>query len=196
MFTFSSNKKPLLFLYVILILVGASLIFIPTDTILNTIFTLVGVAIIIINSIPCYLAWNQALNDKKKLLPAVIYTLTIFLGLLFIFLWSNQIVSILFGVWLIVLPIIRIVRSENWKAQLKKELPLLLVGVLSLFISAQAILGIIIKIFGGLVIVYSIVMIILLFKKNKSNVSGEGPSKAAADDSKVIVIDAEYTDID
>ncbi|MBO5712411.1 MAG: hypothetical protein J6R47_06175 [Acholeplasmatales bacterium] len=198
MFVFSSSKKPLIGLYVILMLIGASLIFIPTETLLNTIFTIIGIAIIALNAIPCYVKWNEALNNKKSLLPALVYTFTILLGLMFIFMWTNKIVSIIFGVWLIVLPVIRIIKSQNWKQQLKKEAPLLLVGALSLFIPAQTILGIIIKIFGGLIIVYCIVMIILLFKKDKNNnndISGSSPNKSSSDDNKGIVIDADYTEI-
>jgi hypothetical protein len=181
-------------------LIGASLIFIPTETLLNTIFTIIGIAIIVLNSVPCYIKWNEALQNKKSLVPALIYTFTILLGLIFIFMWTNKIVSIIFGIWLIVLPIIRIIKAPNWKQQLKKEAPLLLVGALSLFIPAQTILGIIIKIFGVLVVVYCIVMIILLFKKNKNknnDISGGTGNSSSSnnDNSKGIIIDADYTEV-
>ena len=195
MFVFTSSKKPLIGLYVLLMLVGASLIFIPTETLLSTIFTIIGITIIILNAVPCYIKWAEALSNKKSLFPALVYTLTILLGFLFIFMWTNDIVSIIFGIWLIILPIVRIIKSNNFKAQLKNEAPLLIFGALSLFIPAQTILGIIIKIFGGIIVLYSIVMIILLFKNNRNDNSNDDYRAKSNDDSKGIVIDADYTEL-
>jgi Ca2+/Na+ antiporter len=113
-------------------------------------------------------------------------------GLLFIFGWSYLIVSILFGISLVISPIIRIIQGKFKKEVLKKELPYIVIGILVFFIPFTKVIGIIIKVFGGLVILYSIFMIVMIFvNKNKDN----NNSKGNTNNSDNIIIDAEIRDL-
>ena len=182
------DKKINIMLYTILAIIGASFVFIPTDSLINFIFSIIGIIIVISNIIPCITYITGALTDKKYLAPAITYSIMVVLGLMFIFGWSYKIISILFSISLIILPAIRIVLAKFSKEVLKKELPYIVVGLIIFFIPFGSIIGILLKVLGGLIILYSIYMIILLLtnpqKKNKNK-----------DDNENIIIDAKYRDL-
>jgi hypothetical protein len=176
-------------LYAILAIVGASFIFIPAESLINFIFSTLGIIIVLFNIVPCVTYINLALQNKQYILPAISYLLIVLFGVTFIFGWNNLIISIIFGVLLIVLPIIRIIQSKTINS-LKKELPYILVGILSFFIPFTNIIGIILKIFGGLIILYSIYMIVVtIINRNKDN------NKPNGNNNDKVVIDAKIREL-
>jgi hypothetical protein len=186
------NYKINIVLYVILAIIGASFIFIPTESLLNFIFSTLGIMIVLFNIVPCVTYINAALQNKQYIVPAISYFLIVLFGLMFIFGWSNMIISIIFGISLIVLPVIRVIQSKTING-LKKELPYILVGIVSFFIPFTNIIGIILKIFGGLIILYSIYMIVMtIINKNKNNNNFNGNNN---NDKNNIVIDAEIREL-
>lgn len=189
---FMYDYKMKIVLYVLLAIFGASFIFIPTETLLGFIFSTLGILIVLFNIVPCVTYINASLQNKEYVLPAISYSLFVLFGLMFIFGWSNLIISIIFSVILIILPIIRIIISKNKKEDFKKELPYIVVGALLFFIPFTNIIGIIIKVFGALVVLYSIYMIVLLLI-NKNNNNNNNKTKKKKDDS--VVIDAKIKEL-
>lgn len=167
---FSYNFKISILYYTFLAIVGASFIFIPTESLLNFIFSTIGILIVLFNIFPCVTCIDAAIKNKDYILPAIGYSLVVLLGLMFIFGWELVIVSIMFSISLIVMPIIRIIKSKTKLNTLKKEVPYIAVGILLFFIPFTNVLGIIFKVFGVLVIIYSIVMIVLMIiNRHKNN---------------------------
>lgn len=188
---YTYNYKLNAILYVILAIIGASFIFIPTEQLINFIFSVIGIMIVLINIVPCVTYVDAAFKDKKYIAYAITYSLMVMLGLVFIFGWSNLIVSILFAISLIVSPLIRIIQGKFKKEVLKKELPYIVVGLLIFCIPFTKVIGLILKVFGGLIILYSIYMIIMLFvNSNKNNNNSKGNTNNSD-----IIIDAEIRDL-
>ena len=186
------NYKINIVLYAILAIIGASFIFIPTESLIDFIFSTLGIMIVLFNVVPCVTYINAAFQNKNYILPAISYLLVVLFGVMFIFGWNNIVISIIFGISLIVLPIIRIIQSRTINS-VKKELPYILVGVLSFFIPFTNIIGIILKIFGGLVILYSIYMIVItIINRNKNNNNFNGNNN---NDKNNIVIDAKIREL-
>lgn len=186
------NYKLNIILYVILAIIGASFVFIPTESLINFVFSVIGIMIVLFNIVPAITYIDAAIKNKQYIVPAITYSLMVMFGLLFIFGWSYLIVSILFGISLVISPIIRIIQGKFKKEVLKKELPYIVIGILVFFIPFTKVIGIIIKVFGGLVILYSIFMIVMIFvNKNKDN----NNSKGNTNNSDNIIIDAEIRDL-
>ena len=186
------NYKLNIILYVILAIFGASFIFIPTESLINFVFSVIGIMIVLFNIVPAVTYIDAAIKNKQYIVPAITYSLMVMFGLLFIFGWSYLIVNILFGISLIISPIIRIIQGKFKKEVLKKELPYIAVGILVFFIPFTKVIGIIIKVFGGLVILYSIYMIVMTFiNHNKNNNNSKGNTK----NSDNIIIDAKIRDL-
>jgi hypothetical protein len=176
-------------LYIILAIVGASFIFIPTDTLVNFIFSVIGIMIVLLNIVPCMTYINALLQNKNKqfLFPAITYSLMVMFGFMFIFGWSNLVISIMFGVALVVLPIIRIILDRGRIETIKRELPYVVLGLVIFFIPFSNIIGVLLKILGGLIIIYSIYMIIMILKNEKKNNKNSKGNN--------IIIDAKYREL-
>ena len=82
-------------------------------------------------------------------------------GTLFLF-FHNYIITIILGVLLVILPIVRIVESDNKKIQFKQELPLFLMGIFICF-SGDLFVAIFFKIIGVLLILLGIYQFISIF---------------------------------
>lgn len=177
-------------------IVGLLFLVIPYETLKDILFTFLGLGIIFINVIPCIMYWMHIDRDRTLLLPAILATISVVVGFVFIF-WHNWVISIVLGVWLIVLPVIRIIQSKQRLEQLKKEIPYFLIAVLLFFVPAAKILEIVLKVFGGLIMLWSAGEIIyILIKNHKSDKSDKNnPGDGSAGSGERIIIDAEVKDI-
>lgn len=183
-------------LAIIAMLLGAMLIFIPYESLIGFLFTLIGIIIVITNLIPCYIYWVQYKANKNYLFEALSATISLLLGFIFIFCHGiiRDVISIILAIWLVVLPIVRIVKSDNKNYQLKKEIPYILIGILLFFVPASSIFSIIIKVFGGIIFIYGIILLILTIKNNSNN-NDNNSQNSSKDDSRII-IDVEYKDVE
>ena len=178
---------------VITFVIGLLFLVIPYETLKDILFTFLGLGIIVINIIPCIVYWMHVDRDKNLMLPAILSTISIIVGFIFIF-WHNWIISIILGVWLIVLPIIRIIQSEDKFVRLKKEIPFFLIAILLFFVPAAKILEIVLKVFGGLIMLWSVIEIIYILITNHKNNKNDKNNNSNTIDR--VIIDAEYKDID
>lgn len=120
----------------------------------------IGIGMVLINGFLLFIYAKAVEADKRFIFDLVIATINVILGMLFIF-NHGLAVSIVFGVFLIVLPIIRIIISDNKKNQLIKEIPFFIIGALMLFNVADVVFRIAIIAFGGILVIIGIVNIIL-----------------------------------
>ena len=195
---FFNSKKVLLqrgiILGIITILIGCLFAFVPTNSLLNFIFIVIGLFIICDNIIPCITYWSMSSLNPRVTSLALLSTLSVVFGFMFIF-WHNEALTIILGIWLIVFPIIRIILSTDWVGQLKKEIPLFILAILLFFVPATTIIGIMLKVFGYIFIVLGISIIIYwiywYFKKDKnnSNIDENNNNKDR------VVIDADVKDL-
>lgn len=176
-------------------IIGLLFVVIPYETLKDILFTLLGIGIIILNIIPCIVYWLRYDKDRRVLLPALLSTISVIIGFLFIF-WHHWIISILLGVWLIVLPVVRIVRAIDKREQLKKEIPFFLIAVLLFFVPADKIFEIALRIFGGILLLISVIDAVYTLIINKKRKNKDKDGGASARESDRIIIDAEVKDIE
>ncbi|HIT43719.1 TPA: hypothetical protein IAA91_02640 [Candidatus Avacholeplasma faecigallinarum] len=153
---------------ILCILIGILLVVIPYETLKDIIFTILGIGIILINIIPCIIYWDQFLKNKSYLPQAIMTTISVVIGFIFIF-YNHWIIGIILGLWLIFLPVLRIIKSNDRLSQFKKEIPLFILAIFLFFVPVEGILNIAIKVFGGLLIAYGIINCILITIHNNKN---------------------------
>ncbi len=177
--------------------VGLLFVVIPYGTLKEMLFVFIGVGIILINIIPCIFYLVASQHEKDYILPAVLSTISVVVGFVFIF-WHHWIIIIILAVWLIVMPVLRIIQAENKKERLKKELPLFIIAALLFFLPVEAILEIVLKIFGIIVMIISVIDIIYILimnhkeeKNDKDDTNHQNPNSLNR-----VVIDAEVKDIE
>lgn len=176
-------------------IIGLLFVVIPYETLKGILFTLLGIGIIIMNIIPCIVYWLRYDKDRTVLLPALLSTISVIIGFVFIF-CHHWIISILLGVWLIVLPVVRIIRSANKMEQLKKEIPFFLIAVLLFFVPADKIFEIVLKIFGGIIMLFSVMDAIYTLVVNRKHRNKDKNGGTSAKDPDRVIIDAEVKDIE
>ncbi len=149
---------------------GLILIFISPATLLWVIFTIIGI-LVILSNIPNLLNGlaNYSVSKEYKVMT-ISSIISIILGIIMIF-WQNEIFSVIVAIWLLVLPLYRIIISNYKKMQLKKEALKLSLGIIVLIVGPLQSIEIIFKVIGIIVIAFTIVYFIaslILMKKNKS----------------------------
>lgn len=163
----------------IILLMGLLLIFLPADGIVSFFLTICGVILILSNLPQCVYAWNAASKDKRYYIDAIASVISIVLGVLLILL-PGLILNIIIAVWLIVMPLVRILLNQNPKVQLKKEIPYFLAAALLILFSFSGTLNVVVKIIGGCLILIALVyfvlstMVYLKMKKSIEHVSDIG----------------------
>lgn len=175
---------------VIYTVIGLLMIVIPYDVIKDILFTIIGIGIVILNIFPCILYWMSYERDKSFLAPAILATVSVAVGFVFIF-WHNWIMSIILALWLIVFPIIRIVQADNKKEMAKKQTVYFVIAAFLFFVPADAIFEVVIKIFGVLFMILGVADIIYTIVSNRKIDNQE--SRGNPDS---VIIDAKYEEVD
>lgn len=146
------------------ILFGMLMLFVNVDFMLNVISIAIGIYLIISGVL-------QLAHDEQDKIIAATSIITIGLGTLCV-IFRNEIISILVGIVLIVVPVIRICIADDWKKQFKKEIVSIIVGVVLIVIGPTNTIEIIVRILGLICILLAIIYFIhqlISFKKNKKN---------------------------
>ena len=137
--------------------VGVLLIALPADLLLRLAFVIVG-ALTVLTQIPCILSGLLHLSErggggKLLLFSSLISTA---LGLLMIF-YPSALLSVLLGVYLIVLPLILVLTDGDKRTRLQKELPRMILGVVLVLIGPAAILDLLFDVAGWVILVLTLV---------------------------------------
>lgn len=137
--------------------VGVLLIALPADLLLRLAFVIVG-ALTVLTQIPGILSGLLHLSErggggKLLLFSSLISTA---LGLLMIF-YPSALLSVLLGVYLIVLPLILVLTDGDKRTRLQKELPRMILGVVLVLIGPAAILDLLFDVAGWVILVLTLV---------------------------------------
>lgn len=138
------------------------------DGLANFICVCIGLLIIIVNIFPLIMAISLVEHDRRYIPDLVLTLISIVVGIVFMVDRKNIIISIVLAFILIILPIIRIIMSDNKKEKFKEELPLLIIGILLAFNVGDKIFQIALISFGGLIFIYGIIGVIINIKDEKS----------------------------
>ncbi len=138
------------------------------DGLANFICVCIGLLIIIVNIFPLIMAISLVEHDRRYIPDLVLTLISIVVGIVFMVDRKNIIISIVLAFILIILPIIRIIMSDNKKEKFKEELPLLIIGILLAFNVGDKIFQIALISFGGLIFIYGIIGLIINIKDEKS----------------------------
>lgn len=174
--------------------IGLAFIVIPSKTLVDIIFTVLGVIIICLNLIPCIYYFMLGSKDSRYYPYAVLALISVVIGFVFIF-NHNAILAIILGVWLVVLPIVRIILSKEKKKEILKAIPYFIAAILLFFIPAEAILDIVLKVFGGLLMALGVVGLvynIIIDHKNKNNKDDNDNENGSGNRE---IIDVEYKEL-
>ena len=131
-------------------LFGSALILISADFLLKAIFIVVGV-ITVVGSIPGVLLGYAAISSSFGRLELLSSLVSMLLGVVMIF-WHSQVVMIVVGIYLLVLPLINLlvalVRGGRWAA----ELPKMILGAILILIGPVETFAIMLDVAGWIVI--------------------------------------------
>ena len=141
---------------IITLLIGIWLILTDHNRIINFIYFVVGGGLILTGLYKVLLLdYNK---NKTYLYDGVI---NIVIGILIMFV-HNFIVTLILGLIFVIFPIIRIVKSSDSKSTLKRELPLLIIGLV-IVLSGDLLANIFIKFLGVLFILLAIYLFVSIF---------------------------------
>ena len=174
--------------------IGLAFIVIPSKTLVDIIFTVLGVIIICLNLIPCIYYFMLGSKDSRYYPYAILALISVVIGFVFIF-NHNAVLAIILGVWLVVLPIVRIILSKEKKKEILKAIPYFIAAILLFFIPAEAILDIVLKVFGGLLMALGVVGLvynIVIDHKNKNNNDDNDNENGSGNRE---IIDVEYKEL-
>lgn len=131
-------------------LFGSALILIPADFLLKAIFIIVGV-ITVVGSIPGVLLGYTAISSSFGRIELLSSLVSMLMGVVMIF-WHSQVVMLVVGVYLLVLPLINLlvalVRGGRWAA----ELPKMILGAVLILIGPVETFAIMLDVAGWIVI--------------------------------------------
>lgn len=154
----SDIKKNLLIHMIItcllMVLVGVLLIVLDANL-------LITVCTIILGAILIALGLEGVLISNKSNVFLVLYILQITLGVLMI-VFRNETIDILVGIYLIGLPIARIILNKSfWKDELRKQLPSLILGTCIILFGVGTIANIMLNVTGWILIGLAAIYLIL-----------------------------------
>jgi len=116
----------------IFIALGIILFFVDSQALMSYVYVGLGLLMVLIGLVTL---GTPGPDKDFNLIFGLLYLLG-GMGLLFL---QNYIVSIVLAVLLVILPIIRIIRAQDKKLQLKKELPMLIIGLIIGFVGFEKI---------------------------------------------------------
>lgn len=157
------------------------MVVIPYDVMKEILHVFIGLGIVLIYAVPCILYWMAYDKEKKGLLPAILSTISVAAGIIFLIL-HNWITCLILGVWLIVLSIIHIIQSSDKLDRVRKEIPYLAIATLLFFFPAESILRIVLIVFGSILMAISVIQIIVVVAINKKLEKSEFTNDNESDD--------------
>lgn len=136
---------------------GAAMILISPSLLLWLASVLLGLGIIL-SVLPEL--FHEVLFWGEEPLSEFVFTLiTLIVGILLIF-WHNWVLMLIVGVLLIALPCYRIATALSKQAMFKNQLPVLILGIVLLFVGPARFLNLLFDIGGWIIIVLSVLYLI------------------------------------
>ena len=136
------------------ILLGALLVFVDFAKVIDVLFIIIGIIILICN-LPAFI-FSLTSGNKAGLISTLF---PIAAAILMIF-WHQSLLFYILGIYLLVLPLCRVLLSNNMKFTLRLELPRMIVGALLLLIGPGTAFNVLFDVAGYIVIAFSVLYII------------------------------------
>ena len=137
------------------ILLGIVLIAVDFSKIIDVLFIIIGIVILVCN-LPAFI---YAITSLK--IPSIISSaLPIAAGVLMIF-WHTSVLFYILGIYMIILPVCRIILSRDAASSFKLELPRLILGLLLLIIGPGVAVNMLFTVAGYVLCVLSAVYIVI-----------------------------------
>lgn len=157
-----------LILIAILMLLGITFIIVSPSVLINIFIFIVATIIIIMGINFLIVAKDYPSQDKNSLFIQSIILITIGIALFVIPKGINEwLFRVIIGIIFIIYPLVNLFTVKYKKEQLKKDLPLYIIGLILVF-SFSAILKIVMIVIGSLLLTLGFVLIYFLFK-NRNN---------------------------
>ena len=147
------------------ILAGILLILLDAALLLNVIFVIMGVFTLIAN-IPGIIIGISEFSARHGKFTLITSGISVIVGLLMIF-HHSEILMILLGIYMIVLPLFEILTSKQKGKQLLADLPKLILGVILIIIGPAGAMNVLFDIVGALIIIASIVIALIPLLRTK-----------------------------
>ncbi len=135
---------------------GNLLLWIDPNMVLKIIFVVMGI-VTILSAIPTLFAANDGKVGRAALIVSVI---SILFGVLMIF-WHENLLMILLGAYLLLLPLVEILVAREKLLQLKRNLPQMIVGLVLILLGPNQALGVVLNIAGWIVILLSVLYVVI-----------------------------------
>lgn len=177
------------------VLLGLLLIVLPIDFLLKIVFIVLGV-VTVLSSIPGIAAGLSNLQLRQGQLSLVSSLISLVVGLLMIF-WHNSLLMVILGIYLLVIPLVGVVTAQDKTAQLKAELPKMILGVVLLIVGPAKTLAVLFDVAGWIVIaltlLYTVATLLGYYSKRGKHKHDTG-NRVFVDTTGDGVIDTVYVD--
>lgn len=136
------------------ILAGVLLIALRADLLLRVAFVIVGV-LTVLTQIPGVVTGLLQISERRGKLLLITSALSAAMGLVMIF-FHSALLSVILGLYLIVLPLILVLQDTDKRARLERELPRMILGVVLLLVGPAAALDILFDVAGWVIIALTV----------------------------------------
>lgn len=155
-----SNFKKALVFSLVQVAIGILLFFLPLENAIDVFMVIFGIYLILIGIMRILFSLNnKTIYGRYIFASSIIYLV---LGIMICF-FSNMTINIIVAVFLIVLPIIRIILSQNKKQSFKDELFTMVVGIFVLLFGISSVVKVLRYVAGTIVILFAIFNFIMAF---------------------------------
>ena len=164
-----------LFFTLLGVAVGLLLLFLDASLLLKLVFIIMGI-ITVISNVPSIVVGMMSFSTREGKIATVFGLLSAVMGFLMIF-FHSELLMILLGVYMIVMPILEILLSAQKMIRFKAELPKMILGVVMILVGPAQTLSILFDVAGWVVLaltaIYLIGSLLSLGKgKKAANVTG------------------------
>lgn len=138
------------------LILGLLLLLVPTDFLLKLLFVVMGV-VTVLSGIPGLMVGIASFATAGGKFSLVVSLISMIVGFLMIF-HHSELLMIILGVYMIALPIINVLLAKDHLAQLKAELPKMIIGLLLLLLGPAQTLDILFRVAGWALIGVSVIL--------------------------------------
>ena len=170
---------------------GLLLILIPVGFLLKLVFTVMGI-VTVLSNLPGLAQGIGTFSTPMGKVSLISSAIAILIGGLMIF-WDSGVLMIVLGVYMILLPLINVLLSKNPRAQIKAELPKLILGVVLVLLGPAGTFELLFDIAGWCVIALSVFYVITVYLTMRKHQNTPG-TRVFVDTDGNGIVDTVYVD--
>ncbi|MBQ9784045.1 MAG: hypothetical protein IJW29_00940 [Clostridia bacterium] len=135
------------------VLAGLLLLLVPTSFLLWLVFVIMGI-VTVISNIPGVIMGLMSINRLSGVITLILSALSVVMGVMMIF-WHEEVLMIVVGIYMILLPILTVLLAKDHGAQLKAEPPKIIIGLVLVLLGPAGTLDVLFDVAGWVVIALS-----------------------------------------